>query len=86
MTLERILLQTIKFDLQVEHPYALLVKYAKSVKGKAFTHFPATHHSYFIGPHSTVCNISGYRCVPDSRSRGREFDPSTVPYFCGDKS
>ena len=45
MTLERILLQTIKFDLQVEHPYALLVKYAKSVKGKAFTHFPATHHS-----------------------------------------
>ena len=33
MTLERILLQTIKFDLQVEHPYALLLKSAKGVKG-----------------------------------------------------
>lgn len=33
MTLERILLQTIKFDLQVEHPYNYLVKYAKCLKG-----------------------------------------------------
>ncbi|CAD7086300.1 unnamed protein product [Hermetia illucens] len=33
MTLERILLQTIKFDLQVEHPYSFLVKYAKCFKG-----------------------------------------------------
>ncbi|XP_051153912.1 cyclin-K-like isoform X1 [Leptopilina boulardi] len=33
MTLERILLQTIKFDLQVEHPYSYLLKYAKSLKG-----------------------------------------------------
>lgn len=33
MTLERILLQTIKFDLQVEHPYNFLVKYAKCLKG-----------------------------------------------------
>ncbi|XP_058445842.1 cyclin-K [Malaya genurostris] len=33
MTLERILLQTIKFDLQVEHPYSFLVKYAKCLKG-----------------------------------------------------
>uniref|UniRef100_A0A1B6GSV6 Cyclin-K n=1 Tax=Cuerna arida TaxID=1464854 RepID=A0A1B6GSV6_9HEMI len=33
MTLERILLQTIKFDLQVEHPYSFLLKYAKSLKG-----------------------------------------------------
>jgi hypothetical protein len=33
MTLERILLQTIKFDLMVEHPYAFLLKYAKLVKG-----------------------------------------------------
>ncbi|CAH0555283.1 unnamed protein product [Brassicogethes aeneus] len=33
MTLERILLQTIKFDLQVEHPYAYLLKYAKCLKG-----------------------------------------------------
>uniref|UniRef100_A0A6B2E8Y8 Cyclin-K n=1 Tax=Phlebotomus kandelakii TaxID=1109342 RepID=A0A6B2E8Y8_9DIPT len=33
MTLERILLQTIKFDLQVDHPYGFLVKYAKCLKG-----------------------------------------------------
>ncbi|XP_049763600.1 cyclin-K [Schistocerca cancellata] len=33
MTLERILLQTIKFDLQVEHPYSYLLKYAKCLKG-----------------------------------------------------
>lgn len=33
MTLERILLQTIKFDLQVDHPYGYLLKYAKSLRG-----------------------------------------------------
>jgi hypothetical protein len=33
MTYERILLQTIKFDLQVDHPYGYLLKYAKSLKG-----------------------------------------------------
>ncbi|KAF7284276.1 cyclin K [Rhynchophorus ferrugineus] len=33
MTLERILLQTIKFDLQVEHPYQYLLKYAKCLNG-----------------------------------------------------
>ena len=38
----------------------------------------------FTGPRSTVGNVSGYRCVSDCRSRGREFDPGPVPYFCGD--
>lgn len=33
LTLERILLQTINFDLQVEHPYEYLLKYAKALKG-----------------------------------------------------
>lgn len=33
MTLESILLQTIKFDLEVDHPYNFLVSYAKSLKG-----------------------------------------------------
>ncbi|XP_065337179.1 cyclin-K isoform X1 [Cloeon dipterum] len=33
MTLERILLQTIKFDLQIEHPYQYLLKYAKALQG-----------------------------------------------------
>ncbi|KAF7997326.1 hypothetical protein HCN44_005603 [Aphidius gifuensis] len=33
LTFERILLQTIKFDLQVEHPYSYLLEYAKCLKG-----------------------------------------------------
>lgn len=36
MVLERILLQTIKFDLQVDHPYQFLLKYAKCLKGTFF--------------------------------------------------
>ena len=36
------------------------------------------------GPRSAVGNLSGYRCVSDCRSRGREFDPGPVPYFRGD--
>ena len=45
--------------------------------------FPVNH---FItaGPRSAVGNVSGYRCVSDCRSRGREFDPGPVPYFRGD--
>ena len=35
----------------------------------------------FTGPPSAVGNVSGYRCVSDCRSRGREFDPGPVPYF-----
>uniref|UniRef100_A0A087XCE2 Cyclin-K n=1 Tax=Poecilia formosa TaxID=48698 RepID=A0A087XCE2_POEFO len=34
MVLERILLQTIKFDLQVEHPYMFLLRYVKQLKGE----------------------------------------------------
>lgn len=32
LTLERILLQTLRFDLEVEHPYEHLVRYAKQIK------------------------------------------------------
>lgn len=32
VTLEKILLQTIKFDLEVEHPYQYLLKYAECFK------------------------------------------------------
>ena len=42
--------------------------------------------AYNIGPRSAVGNVSGYRCVSDCRSRGREFDPGPVPYFRGDWS
>ena len=40
--------------------------------------------TYLTGPRSAVGNVSGYRCVSDCRSRGREFDPGPVPYFRGD--
>lgn len=33
LTLERIVLQTIRFDLQVDHPYEFLLRYAKVLKG-----------------------------------------------------
>ena len=36
------------------------------------------------GPQSAVGNVSDCRYVSDCRSRGREFDPSPVPYFLGD--
>ena len=32
----------------------------------------------YAGPRSAVGNVSGYRCVSDCRSRGREFDPGPV--------
>ena len=42
------------------------------------------YQSEHAGPHRAVGNVSGYRCVSDCRSRGREFDPGLVPYFRGD--
>lgn len=36
LTHERILLQTIKFDLQIQHPYSYLLKFAKSLKGSLY--------------------------------------------------
>jgi hypothetical protein len=33
ITMERIILQTLRFDLQVEHPYSYLLRYAKLLKG-----------------------------------------------------
>ena len=32
-------------------------------------------------PHSAVSNVSGYKCMSDCRSRGREFDPGPVHTF-----
>ena len=42
------------------------------------------HTAKLAGPRSAVGNVSGYRCVSDCISRGREFDPGPVPYFRGD--
>ncbi|XP_058805728.1 putative uncharacterized protein DDB_G0282133 isoform X2 [Phymastichus coffea] len=36
MTMEKILLQTMKFDLKVRHPYCFLLKYAKCLKGDKY--------------------------------------------------
>ena len=33
------------------------------------------------GPRSAVGNVSGYRCVSDCKSRGREFDPGRSHTF-----
>ena len=41
-------------------------------------------HSRSTGPRSGVVNMSSNRCMSDCRSRGGEFDPGPVPYFCGD--
>ena len=38
----------------------------------------------FTRPRSAVGNVYGNRCESACRSRGREFDPSQVPYFRGD--
>ena len=38
-------------------------------------------HFCHTGPRSAVGNVSGYRCVSDCRSRGREFDPGQVHTF-----
>ena len=54
-----------------------------------FTFIPASTQedlSQHTGLRSAVGNVSGYRCVSDCRSRGREFDPGPVPYFHGDWS
>ena len=39
---------------------------------------------FTTGPRTAVGNVSGNRCESDCRSRDCEFDPSPVPYFCGD--
>jgi len=48
MVLERILLQTIKFDLQVDHPYQFLLKYAKCLKGMSYWLFFFIYSIYII--------------------------------------
>ena len=52
---------------------------------KGYSHILFLNKPFFLtGARSAVGNVSGYRCVSDCRSRGREFDPGPVPYFHGD--
>ena len=53
------------------------IEHLVTKKKKVFLLFPTW-------PRSAVGNVSGYRCVSDCNSRGREFDPGQVPYFRGD--
>ena len=53
-----------------------------SKRGSGVKNFQKLH----TWPRSAVGNASGNRFKSDSRSRGREFDPSPVPYFLGDWS
>ena len=50
----------------------------------AQSHISLSISAKFTGPRSAVGNVSGYRCLSDCRSWGREFDPGPVPYFLGD--
>ena len=50
MMYERVLLQTIKFDLQIEHPYPSLLKFGKALKGN-----PSTGLSMFISLEGSGC-------------------------------
>jgi cyclin K len=52
ITMERILLKTIKFDLQVDHPYRFLIEYAKSLKSHATS--PGKDDSLKNGPPKEV--------------------------------
>ena len=57
---------------------------AKLYGGYLYFRFSVYIVILLAGPRSAVGNVSGYRCVSDCRSRGREFDPGPVPYFRGD--
>ena len=69
--------------------FVSLVKKLDFKKTQNFKESERHSQSSFIseyGPRSAVGNMSGYRCVSDCKSRGREFDPGPVPYFRGDRS
>ena len=67
--------------------YCLYIRWpATPPGGHVFWRIKFVSAIFSTGPHSAVGNVSGYRCVSDCRSRGREFDPGPVPYFRGDWS
>lgn len=71
MTLERILLQTIKFDLQIEHPYSFLLKYAKCLKGKDVT---ITYLYIFYVSFAVRVTLLQYQRTRCPRSEGSQHD------------
>ena len=90
----KLLLRKVYEEMQIQEntlfDLDLVVKVTQNV-----TQYPLHHVIYAptkfevatsngTGPRSAVGNVSGYRCVSDCRSRGREFDPGPVTYFRGD--
>ena len=59
------------------------IGYSESAIKRAVRTFSTRNENLLTGSRSAVGNVSGYRCVSDCRSRGREFDPDPVPYFRG---
>ena len=70
-------------DVSIKKLAGEIVKEIKTVDCDK-TQYSTRLHRETAGPRSAVGNVSDYRCVSDCRSRGREFDPGPVPYFCGD--
>ena len=58
----------------------------KSERSQSSVHRKMAVIIELMGPRSAVGNVSGYRCVSDCRSRGREFDPGPAPYFRGNST
>ena len=59
-THERVLLQTIKFDLQVEHPYARLLKFAKQLNGQCIIALESVERFVYIYTrknHTTILTL-----------------------------
>ena len=55
MMYERVLLQTIKFDLQVDHPYAILLKIGKILKGsKKYFYYFCFNQDFSLGYHNVI--------------------------------
>ena len=66
--------------------FPFTLKMANFQDKHSFSSFAKIWLKYTTGPRSAAGNVSGYRCVSDCRSRGRKFDPGSVPYFRGDWS
>lgn len=87
MVLERILLQTIKFDLQVEHPYQFLLKYAKQLKGNEAGGVWVTLLSVVLGMKPrTLSSIEQVLCLLSTAQLFYKALPFSTPVFSLDST
>ena len=84
------MLRTFQMTLVYRRIYVRKSRFTAPLARRLRTEFPTVYptitspNENSAGPRSAVGNVSGYRCVSDCRSRGRELDPGPVPYFRGD--